>query len=121
MAVPVLLGPRWAPAVPVTRAMAVLALLRALTIPVSGLLGARGRSAREFGWSLTVLAAAVLVMRAAAAGSVLVVARTYAGLWAILFVLAYLWLVRPVAGVPPARTSGPAWSPWGRRRRWPWW
>ncbi|MEA2757123.1 MAG: lipopolysaccharide exporter [Aliidongia sp.] len=103
IAVPLLLGERWAPAIPLIELCSLIAVARTINNPVGSLVLAVGRADRSFYWSL-VQGGMQLPLYAAGLATLGLIPATWL-LCAINIAavpMVYFWLIRPILG-PVAR------------------
>ncbi|HEV2673901.1 MAG TPA: MOP flippase family protein [Aliidongia sp.] len=98
-AVPLLLGDKWAPAIPLVELCSIIAMARTINNPVGSLVLAVGRADRSFYWTLVQFAIQVPIYAASLAWFGLVPATWVLCAINVLVVLAvYRWLIRPIIG-----------------------
>lgn len=112
VAMPLLLGDSWNPAIVLVQILSVVAVTRAIAGTVGPLLLVKGRTMLGFRWSLLVVVLQTLaVATGVATGSVNVVALASAMLSCLLLPLNYFMLIRPLLGaclIGYLRAIGPA-------------
>lgn len=97
--VDIVFGPRWQPAAPILRALALWAAFVSFGNPVGSLLLATGRVRRSLLWNVFASVVTPVTVLIAAPHGIYVVAWTMVGLQAALFIPGWLVLIRPSAGV----------------------
>jgi lipopolysaccharide exporter len=99
MAVPMIFGEKWQPAIPLLQIMCVYAFIRSTGNPVGSLVLARGKADLSFKWNLALLAVvAPVVYLAGRAGGLIGIALGLACMQACLAAANYIFLVRPLIG-----------------------
>ncbi len=99
VAVPLIFGPQWTPAVPILQILAMVAAATAVGNPTGALVFAKGRADLGFQWTvIALLGQAPVLFLASLSGSVLVVAGTLAGLQVFVLGGIYWALYRPLLG-----------------------
>lgn len=98
-AVPLLLGDKWIPAIPLVELCSIIAMARTINNPVGSLVLAVGRADRSFYWTLAQFAIQVPIYAACLAWFGLIPATLVLCAINVLVVLAvYRWLIRPIIG-----------------------
>jgi lipopolysaccharide exporter len=99
VAVPLIFGPEWSPAVPILQILAIVAAATAVGNPTGALVFAKGRADLGFRWNVVALIAeAPILLLAAHSGSILVLTGTLAGLQVFVLGGIYWLLYRPLLG-----------------------
>ncbi|HTY76569.1 MAG TPA: MOP flippase family protein [Candidatus Bathyarchaeia archaeon] len=97
-AIVTLYGPKWRPAAPLLQLLSLAAVFWTVDYPTTTLQVAMGQAGRSFMWSLIILG---LTAAGVVAGAQISISGVAAGLlasWAVVFVLEYFFILRPLVG-----------------------
>ncbi|GGE99186.1 teichuronic acid biosynthesis protein TuaB [Aliidongia dinghuensis] len=98
-AVPLLLGDKWVPAIPLVELCSIIAMARTINNPVGSLILAVGRADRSFYWTLVQFAIQVPVYAGClAAFGLLPATWVLVGINLLVVLAVYRWLIEPVLG-----------------------
>jgi O-antigen/teichoic acid export membrane protein len=99
LAVPLIFGEKWTPAVPLVQILALVGVFYSTGNPAGSLVLARGRADLGFWWQVwAFVGQSIAIALSAWLGNLVTVALTLLGLQLLLFTAGYLFLLKPLLG-----------------------